>query len=399
MTVLEMPAAVGGHQSTTNDDGDLLVGDEPSWDAPPRQNGRSTGRLVILAVLVVVVLLVAVAAVIYGVGPLIHNRDQRDLMGTLRAAIDRAVRDNQGLYGAPLPTLPPNPGDGVGILAIPAIGVQQAVVEGVGSSQTVAGPGHVPGTAGLGQPGNTAVVGRRSGYGGPLGRLEDLRAGDKVVTATTEGQSVYVVRSVRTVTLVTRPHSASAVTTTTIGLPASRRHHTGGTSSTTPSSTTPSSTAPSSATSSSTTPSSATSSSATSSSGGAAKPRSKVTEESFTTLYGPTPHNQITLVTSASGVPWNNDLAVVVVARMDGKPFPPTAQESRSLSHQGNAGTASASAWLVLALLALVATAVGAVALYRHTTMRSAYLLSTAPLLAFTVLVAIAASHLLPAWL
>ena len=40
-----------------------------------------------------------------------------------------------------------------------------------------------------------------------------------------------------------------------------------------------------------------------------------------------------------------------------------------------------------------------AVALYRRYTVRAAYLLTTAPLLALTVLAAEAASHLLPAWL
>ena len=40
--------------------------------------------------------------------------------------------------------------------------LSQVAVEGVGPEQTRKGPGHVPGTAGLGQPGNAAVVGRRA---------------------------------------------------------------------------------------------------------------------------------------------------------------------------------------------------------------------------------------------
>ena len=52
-----------------------------------------------------------------------------------------------------------------------------------------------------------------------------------------------------------------------------------------------------------------------------------------------------------------------------------------------------------MALIGLTAVLIGAVALYRHYTVRAAYLLTTAPLLALTVLAAEAASHLLPAWL
>ena len=243
-------------------------------------------QVALLAVLGLVVLVVAVGVVVYAVGPLIHDRDQRTLISTERAAIARAIRDNEGLYKAALPTQPPLVGSVVGILAIPAIGLQQAVVEGVGPSQTVSGPGHVPGTAGLGQPGNSAVVGRHSGYGGPFGQLGDLRPGDKVVTATTEGQSVYVVHSIRTVTLITAaPAAASSVTTTTLGRPGTAV------------------------------------STAHPHAVHAAASKAAATEN-MATLYGPSAHNQLTLVTSASGVPWNTDRAVVMVARIQGKPFP-----------------------------------------------------------------------------
>jgi sortase A len=340
----------------------------------PGTGGLTRRRVIGLAVLSLVVFVIAVTVVLYAVGPLVHNRDQRRLMDSERQAINLAAHDNQGLYHAALPTAPPVPGTAVGILAIPAIGLQQAVVEGVGPSQTVAGPGHVPGTAGLGQPGNSSVVGRRSAYGGPFGDLGELHPGDRVIAATTEGQSVYVVRSVRDEALVTRPASAlasSEATTTTLG-----RHHV--------TTTTVAGGHGSHHTTASTLPKPAITGPAT---------------VSFQTLYGPSTKNQITLVTSASGVPWNADDATVVVATMQTKPFTPTIQESRSPSQQGNSGDPSALAWLLLALLGLAAVLIGAVAVYRHCTVRSAYLLTTAPLLALTVLAAEAASHLLPAWL
>jgi sortase A len=54
----------------------------------------------------------------------------------------------------------------------------------------------VPGSAGLGQPGNSVVVGRRNGFGAPFRALDRLRRGDMIVTTTTQGRSVYEVESV-----------------------------------------------------------------------------------------------------------------------------------------------------------------------------------------------------------
>jgi hypothetical protein len=84
---------------------------------------------------------------------------------------------------------------------------------------------------------------------------------------------------------------------------------------------------------------------------------------------------------------------------MDDVPYTPTPQEARSTDQQGYGNDPEALAWFILALMCLLAAFIGAVALYRRTSLRSAYLLSTAPLLAFTLLAAEAASHLLPAWL
>jgi sortase A len=334
----------------------------------------SARRVVVLVTLSGLVLVAAAVTVLYAVGPLVHNRDQRSLMATEREAIAHAAAQTDSLYGPTLPTIPPVPGDPVGILAIPALGLQQAVVEGVSSSQTVGGPGHVPGTAGMGQPGNAAVVGRSAAYGGPLGDLAELRPGDRVVAATIEGQVTYVVRSVLTVTLTTvAPVPAGAASG--VKAPSSGPTHTG-------------------------------SGPVKTNSGPAKTGTSETTTPQTTnqktlnirTLYGPSTDNQLTLVTSSSSLPWNTDQAVVVVARMQGKPFPPTPQESRSPSQQGNSGEATALAWLLLALITLIVVLVGAVALYRRCTTRTAYLLTTAPLLALTVLAAEAASHLLPAW-
>lgn len=333
---VDKESAVGGTESID------VSSSTPGTGSPEEHTGRQLpGRraLIVGALVVIAVFLVSVGAVIYGIGSLVHARDQRALMSAERSDISAAAVEAKALDHVNLPTQPPVPGAPVGVLAIPALGINQAVVEGVGSSQTVSGPGHVPGTAGLGQQGNAAVVGRNAAYGGPFGRLDQLKPGDKVLTATIEGQSIYVVRHVARLTL---------------GSP----------------------TAPAGSTSTSSTPS-----------------------VTLNTLYRHTTDNRLTLVTSASAAPWNSSQVIEVTAVLRGKPYQPLSQEAQSPSQQGNTGDSGVWAELVLSLLALTATAAGALLLYRRCTVRSAYLLSTAPVVAFTVLAAEAISRLLPAWM
>jgi sortase A len=337
MTVTQAPPA--------NDVGPLGTS-EPSEVAPSALDARGSdelplrrplprGRgLVALILVVLAVFLVAVGAVVYGLGSLVHARDQRALMTTVRTEIASAAVEAKALDHVNLPTQPPALGAPVGVLAIPALGINQAVVEGVGSSQTVSGPGHVPGTAGLGQPGNAAVVGRNAAYGAPFGRLDQLKPGDRVLTATIEGQSIYVVRHVARATLGTS--AAATGVSTTVAL---------------------------------------------------------------STLYRPTHDNRLTLVTSASIAPWNTKQVVEVTAVMKGKPYPATPQGARNSDQQGNTGEGGAWALLVLSVQALVIAVLGGLFLYRRCTVRSAYLLSTAPIVACTVLAAEAISRLLPAWM
>jgi len=115
-------------------------------------------------------------------------------------------------------------------------------------------------------------------------------------------------------------------------------------------------------------------------------------------LYGLTADNRLTLVTSRSDVPWARSAATVVVATMRTTPFAPTPQQARSEGEDGRSGASGGWAPFVLALQAFAVVATGAVALYRRGPLRSAYLLSTAPLVVVTVLVAVAGFRLLPAW-
>jgi sortase A len=96
---------------------------------------------------------------------------------------------------------PPAPpvGEAVAVLRIPRIGVDKAIIEGVGVPDLKKGPGHYPGTPAPGQPGNAAIAGHRTTYGAPFYRLDELRVGDDILVTTRQGRFHYEVDGTRTV--------------------------------------------------------------------------------------------------------------------------------------------------------------------------------------------------------
>jgi len=88
----------------------------------------------------------------------------------------------------------PRPGSVVGRLQIPAIGVDQYVVEGTAPGDLAMGPGHYVGTSLPGQAGNVAIAGHRTTYGAPFDDLDQLQVGDTVVLTSDAGERLtYVV--------------------------------------------------------------------------------------------------------------------------------------------------------------------------------------------------------------
>ena len=90
----------------------------------------------------------------------------------------------------------PSPGNGsvVAEIQIPAIGVDQYVVEGTTESDLSKGPGHYIGTAMPGQAGNVAIAGHRTTNGAPFNGLGRLVRGDRIILTTTSDQNLtYVV--------------------------------------------------------------------------------------------------------------------------------------------------------------------------------------------------------------
>jgi len=90
----------------------------------------------------------------------------------------------------------PSPGNGtvVAEIQIPAIGVDQYVVEGTTESDLSKGPGHYIGTAVPGQAGNVAIAGHRTTNGAPFNGLGRLVRGDRIILTTVFGHNLtYVV--------------------------------------------------------------------------------------------------------------------------------------------------------------------------------------------------------------
>jgi sortase A len=307
--------------------------------AGPRQDAVSPQRLRLLFLAWLAAIPLAIALVIYGFGPYFHDREQRNRLGDFTAEVGLAVNATSGIPGATAVARAPEPGSTVAILEIGPLRLQEAVVEGVSSANTRSGPGHVPGTAGLGQPGNAVVIGRAHGFGGPFSGLDDLRTGDEIVVTTTQGQSVYEVSTKDHVRL-TRPSADGAAFT-------------------------------------------------------ASAEGSRTIEE----VYGPSDGDQLTLVTSASRLPGNDSSAIVVVASMQDHPFPPTPQGGRTDRGTGTQSDQDARAAALLCVI-LYGMGIGmSVLLYRRLPKRVGYLLTVAPIVALTIITGETISRLFPAWM
>lgn len=101
--------------------------------------------------------------------------------------------------GAPTPSDEPArqhghvvPGDAIGLISIPAIGVDRVpILQGVGLDVLAGGVGHYPKTAGPGQIGNFALAGHRITHGEPFANLLRLKPGDRVVIETRTAVYTY----------------------------------------------------------------------------------------------------------------------------------------------------------------------------------------------------------------
>ena len=112
-----------------------------------------------------------------------------------RAEAQRAVRESRLIdFGESGGTVVR--GAPVARLIIPAIGLDEIVVEGVGDAELNAGPGHLPGSVMPGDVGNAVISAHRDRHFSTLG---DLSIGDTVYTETASGRSGWIVSKRRVV--------------------------------------------------------------------------------------------------------------------------------------------------------------------------------------------------------
>lgn len=112
-----------------------------------------------------------------------------------RAEARRAVHD-ASLIDIGDASRPARRGAPVARLVIPSLGLDEIVVEGVGDDELNAGPGHLPGSATPGEPGNAVISAHRDRHFSSLG---DLRVGDTVYTETSSGRASWLVTKRRVV--------------------------------------------------------------------------------------------------------------------------------------------------------------------------------------------------------
>lgn len=150
---------------------------------------------------------------LWGTG--IYAARQQDLLGREFARLPTFSADASSTGEAvDAPTsFPPEPGSPVFRIRIPAIDLDQIVVEGVGFDELRKGPGHYPSCrsgfeeplctefdeAWPGEHRRVIVSGHRTTYGAPFWDLDKLRRGDQVVTETKWGTFIYIVTAQRKV--------------------------------------------------------------------------------------------------------------------------------------------------------------------------------------------------------
>jgi sortase A len=83
------------------------------------------------------------------------------------------------------------PGDPLGRLRVPAIGLSTVMVEGTDGGDLRSGPGHYPDTPLPGRRGTVAIAGHRTTYGAPFRHVDELRRGDRIELAMPYGRFAY----------------------------------------------------------------------------------------------------------------------------------------------------------------------------------------------------------------
>jgi len=99
------------------------------------------------------------------------------------------------------------PGQALGRLEIPLLGLDTVFVSGVGDDDLKKGPGHYPTTALPGQYGTAGIAGHRTTYGAPFRHIDRLRPGSRIIVHMPYGTFTYRVTHKR----ITTPEDTSSL--------------------------------------------------------------------------------------------------------------------------------------------------------------------------------------------
>lgn len=157
-------------------------------EPPSRRRPVSTSTLVAWTVSVVGLVLLAFVGFVLVGSNVQASRAQDVLYKKLTDQLSAATAPVEGVI---------QPGTPIGILQIPRLHVQQVLVQGSSSEQTVNGPGLKSDSAFPGETGSSVVVGRRATFGAPFADLGTLDVGDELVVTTGLGKKIFVVDLVR----------------------------------------------------------------------------------------------------------------------------------------------------------------------------------------------------------
>lgn len=171
---------------------------------PHNQSGRRTvtrWEFVGVGLTGVAVLLLLFLVYLFAFTPLTGVRDQHRLLQSLTGDPHTVFALAAGHAAANGP---------VAVLEIPALHEKQVVVSGTSAADLQQGPGLMRGTALPGEPGNAVIAGRRVTYGGPFGRLADVKTGDHIRVVDGAGTFTFKVVGTGVVPLGGRERVAKA---------------------------------------------------------------------------------------------------------------------------------------------------------------------------------------------
>jgi hypothetical protein len=151
-------------------------------------------RIIQVALAVLAILAIGLVAQLALIGRLQYRSAQVGALNSFRTKLALGTAP-LGPVGTDHHLLPL--GTPVAVVSVPAIGLRAVVLEGTTGSVLADGPGHVRTTVFPGGAGDSVLLGRASLYGGPFGRIAQLRPGQAVTVVTQVGTSHFRVVRVR----------------------------------------------------------------------------------------------------------------------------------------------------------------------------------------------------------